>query len=739
MIEFSREKLVPVLRRGLMLAVSLGLLGAVIWMAGPRDMLLKLSQMPTRVFPILLGILFVNLLVVAFRFWRVLSHLGLSLPWSAALRASMAGNIAGLFFIPLFGQVAGRQAVLQGMGVSAVANASIAAYERAALAITSGAMAMWGAYYLLGSGEVDAFLSKLALGQVALAALCGFGLSYACGRGRFERALARSLLQPRNLLRVLEVVLVTVTGQALMLSCFVIGFHFMAPQLDWVSLLAASAMVGFAASLPISVGGWGVRELAAVYVLGLLGVPAADALVVSVVVGGCSTLVLFGAVPFLWIGKARAGLVVGQETSPSAGLSLEQSASWLLAFTALVAVFFQVHVPLAGGVSNINMADPFALLALAALALQCVQQRALPHWRMAGFNGGLALISLALVIAFLVGWREIGVSQWALGGRLTGWLVLLGYLSVGYLLIASHGNHGLRRAVETLVAVACAVIVIKVLLKWSRIFGFDPAGLRELNFQGFAGNRNAFAFQLLTVSAMLMGFSGLYARRAWSAARLRLMAVQQGVLLAGIVLTGSRAGIGAVALMLLLAWVWRLAERRFLLRSLAIAAGLWFFVTIMPPAVIQLLDWLGFDVSWLLKAMRLQSGFSTEASDGVRWKANALALKMWLEQPLLGIGMGVFIARSPAEFGFPMVIHSTPLWILAEFGVLGFGLIGWAGARMVHYALAQWPALPKDRAHQLLLLGFGVFCLVHEVLFQRIFWLVLGLLLASRQMRPKQA
>jgi len=53
-------------------------------------------------------------------------------------------------------------------------------------------------------------------------------------------------------------------------------------------------------SLPISIGGWGPRELAMVYLLGVFGVPSTEALTLSVEFGVCGTLAaLPGAV--VWI------------------------------------------------------------------------------------------------------------------------------------------------------------------------------------------------------------------------------------------------------------------------------------------------------------------------------------------------------------------------------------------------------------------------------------------------------
>ena len=90
----------------------------------------------------------------------------------------------------------------------------------------------------------------------------------------------------------------TLAGQLLMLGCFVVGILAVSQGLPIASLFAASAIISLAASMPITVGGWGVREVAAVYVLGNLGIPAADALAMSVMVGLCSTLVILASAPF---------------------------------------------------------------------------------------------------------------------------------------------------------------------------------------------------------------------------------------------------------------------------------------------------------------------------------------------------------------------------------------------------------------------------------------------------------
>ncbi len=56
-------------------------------------------------------------------------------------------------------------------------------------------------------------------------------------------------------------------------------------EVEFVQLLTVLPMIAIVASLPIGIGGWGVREGAFVYGLGLLGVGIEDAFIVSIQIG----------------------------------------------------------------------------------------------------------------------------------------------------------------------------------------------------------------------------------------------------------------------------------------------------------------------------------------------------------------------------------------------------------------------------------------------------------------------
>jgi uncharacterized membrane protein YbhN (UPF0104 family) len=295
----------PIRRLGVVF-VSIFLIALVFWSSGVENVLRGLAGFPPWAVASILALLSANLFLVSFRFWRVLAHFGIALPWNVALRASIAGNVAGLIVIPLFGQIMGRQSVLHGFGVQPVVNASLAAYERALLALLSGVLGTLGGFYLLGQSAVAGFFEQIALVEIVIAACGGWVLSLWLGRSRFEKKLSGRVLTRANLDRVMLIAGLTLAGQLLMLGCFVVGILAVSQGLSIASLVAASAIISLAASMPITVGGWGVREVAAVYVLGILDIPAADAMAMSVMVGLCSTLVILASAPFCLRKRAHA-------------------------------------------------------------------------------------------------------------------------------------------------------------------------------------------------------------------------------------------------------------------------------------------------------------------------------------------------------------------------------------------------------------------------------------------------
>ena len=95
------------IRRLVAVLISVLLVVLVFWSSGVENVVRGLAGFPPWAVASMLALLLANLFLVSFRFWRVLVHFNIAIPWAIALRASITGNVAGLVVIPLFGQIMG--------------------------------------------------------------------------------------------------------------------------------------------------------------------------------------------------------------------------------------------------------------------------------------------------------------------------------------------------------------------------------------------------------------------------------------------------------------------------------------------------------------------------------------------------------------------------------------------------------------------------------------------------------
>jgi O-antigen ligase len=111
-----------------------------------------------------------------------------------------------------------------------------------------------------------------------------------------------------------------------------------------------------------------------------------------------------------------------------------------------------------------------------------------------------------------------------------------------------------------------------------------------------------------------------------------------------------------------------------------------------------------------------------------RLKSLTGGLRLFLQHPLFGAGLGAYM-EAQTRLRAPLVIHSTPLWLLAEMGLAGFAAFAWFGAKLVRTSIVC-----KDREAAALLLAILGFCTmgaVHDMMYQRSIWLLAGALLTS--------
>lgn len=724
-------------RRYLNVLLSVAMLAGVLYFVHPADVLSDMRKFPLETLLGALALVVVNQLAVVYRYQRILKHFGFDIEWAAIFRASILGNVAALLVIPLMGHMIGRQAVLRHTGISPVENAMIVAYERILVALVSASMAIWGGIYLLGD-DVFEQIADIPVVEILLVLFVVWSVGRRLGLRKFELRHLGAVLAWRNAVHVLEMLALTVLSLGAMLSCFALLFHIVAPNAELLDLYAMAAIVSFGASIPISFGGWGLREITAVYVLGLVGVSANAALSAAIFCGLLSIVGIFllAGVAMLWTRGALWGVAAGGQRpvnlAVSASWANERVSAWVLYMATAVLIFFQVRVVVEQTAVNLSLADPFAVLALSAVALDALSKKRLPYWVVPGLNLLLLLMWGVFVLGLCASlWGRGEVSSWAVG-KVIGWVALLGYMAAGYMAVRYYGSLGFRRIVEIMALVLCVVVVCAAVLAPIHGFGLPGFlhGIQTTGFEAYSGNRNAFAFQILVVMALYFPLLGRISKiRSGSWIKLHGFGVcVLGILIGGIFLTASRSAFIAFTLMIFSVLALRIVDWRVVV--VGMIAGVWVWV---------MAGWVPSLYNFVPEALHPASGslpdavgrFSYEVSDKGRMELMMASWDAWLRHPLMGGGLGSFLSDSMGVLGFESIIHNTLLWIMAEMGLIGALPFLVAFFLIVRSVWRRRVDVVRAQGLLLLMLVFAVMSLFHEVLYQRIFWLGLGALTAT--------
>lgn len=508
------------------------------------------------------------------------------------------------------------------------------------------------------------------------------------------------------------------------------------PTLNVSDALAVSALVMLAASLPVSFAGWGIRELSAAAAFQAIGASPEAGITLGVGIGLLSVLSLL--INLLAVSLLPTDTGPDRSTHAERPIpGLQRTVAMMLPLMAAIGVLFQIRLPTASGAVNVNLADPIAIVAAIVLVGAVLSREIrLPLWRTAGLGATLAAFSLVLVAGFLNGYFKLGLIDWALYNRLVGWGVLLAFLATGALAGRIGGTQS-AATVCRLYVLGCLVLVILELLARTLAVPLGLIPPMPVRAEALAGNPNAFSFQLMLALVVLLAGYGKQPLRSLQGANI----VYAAILLFGVWLSGSRAAMGTLVPMLLLYWLLPSVRLRGIAVSLIgavliglLSLGLEAFVHALWSSTGLAGDLSGiFSDQWGLFSGR--GGYELQwthlHSDRVSSIVDGFA--MWQQNPLFGAGLGAFITAEIDLNGFPLMIHNSPLWAAAEMGLVGLVsltlivVVVVRGARRAKCAggYPRWA-----------LLTFGVvlvtttFSMVHDMLYQRTLWLLLGVALA---------
>ena len=733
------------LRYGAPVAITAAALAAALTQVDVASILPVLNELRANDLAIVLTALGAGALLASLRLQMIAHDLGYPLRTRDAIAALSLGQIAGSLFFQIVGQTAARGAFLSRRGMPLAGTLIITGYERLAALLVSVVMALVGAWILFGHITFDlsrggAEFAKLAVGMV-LALLCGAAFAW----GKDASLHLRRVAGPQATGRIVRVVAVSIVIQLSTMVAYMAAAKALAPSIGLGTLAAATAVVMLAAALPISLAGWGIRELSAIYALGIIGLPKEKALVVAVVVG-CAALVVVGVL------AVAALLASNRGTAPPAAIPrapIDYSAllAWSIPVAAATAVFFQIYVPLAQAPLNVNLADPVVLVGAVLFVAAAIRARRVPSWRLQGFYLHFALMTGMLAFAFVHGWITHGWSSWAFTNRLIGWSVLLAYLTTGALIVRAGGMLGFKLLTSTFAVVAVAIVLIDAAIFIAVVANFQvPQEIIRYRSEGFAQNANAFALQLLLATAILLGQRPEGREKFWPLV----------LVFFGLWLTGSKSGLLGLAVVTAAAIALRASSvRRIVIAGVAAAIGV-LIVNWLPEIIFGIIraiqiatDTVSTAYSWLTAGtgggpgsppavlvkrdfsalQTITAGYDTSSTERVA--SLIAAWNMFIAHPIFGSGLGAFLKEYVSSTGRPLVIHSTPLWLAAEAGILGLVVFVAPLLRILKEEMV--PARRHDLVALFLVLavlGFGTMASVHELLYQRPVWLLLGAALA---------
>ncbi|MHA1546159.1 MAG: O-antigen ligase family protein [Alphaproteobacteria bacterium] len=698
----------------------------------------SIKTVPGLALAVMVVALLVNLAGSVLRLGILLRDFGFAIGWAKIGRTAILSTIGGLAFMHVVGQTLTRFAMLRRAGVPNSTTLVVSVYEKIVSTLLLLVLGLAGLVVLFGSihFEMNAggvlFLKMLA--SLALVTLLTAWLGFA---PLLRRAIA-SIPRQIAISNVTHVAGITLVMHGAMLAAYVAIGHSVAPQVGVPALAAASLVVMFSAALPISFGGWGVRELSAVYAFDALGIGTADALVISVIIGLSSQVLLLVAGGVSAASAARRGAASAPAAAPKNGraqhVDMFSPLAWLVPLATAGAVFFQIKVP--GFGVNINLADPIVVAgAVLAVTLWWRVNRGAARWRVPHLEWMLWAASAVIVVSFLIGWMEIGLTRWALINRLAGWGLLLAYGLTGALVVAHAGRKGFTTLLRTFTAAAVAIVLVAWGFQLLRAVGVDldfriAAPLRMV---GMAGNSNGFSFQMLMAVAVILAL-GDKRSPGWPSL---LAGVLGGVIVGGMVLSSSRAGLLALVVILAVAIYQKSVGFKSAILAVLVGAVLVAGVVLKPGVGVVKAD----EPSMRGMVLLGERSVFEAVNDNTRIESVRGALDLWRESPIFGAGLGAVIETNTRQTGVPLVVHNSPVWLLAETGAVGLLVFIYLFYSVWRYA---WRSASTGRRRQealtlvLVLAGLAVAFLFHDLFYQRTFWFIVGACLALpvRSMRP---
>lgn len=306
----------------LRVGVSAALVAWLLHRVGARSVAAQIGAVGLGNVTAILALQFVNTALKSYKWQRLLDADGIHLGHSTAFAMYMVSSFFNIFLPTAIGGDAVRAVDAARRSGRGVATATSVIADRllgfAAIGIVGlAALALGSAGVLAARMQMGGALLYAAVLITSGALFAGWPLRVAEALGlrrlrrldRLVRAASQSLQAYRRSGRLAELTLLSIAAQAIVvLAVYVIARSLgIAAPLSYFFVIVP--LIGLVESVPLSIYGIGLRDVSYVYLLGLVGVPQAAALSLSILYVILTILyALFGGAVFALRGTSTAAL-----------------------------------------------------------------------------------------------------------------------------------------------------------------------------------------------------------------------------------------------------------------------------------------------------------------------------------------------------------------------------------------------------------------------------------------------
>lgn len=280
----------------LKLAISITIMAVLFFRMDPHVISNMVEHFKAAAWGYAILFLMAQLLLLSLR-WEILINVGKKhIGFVDALHINLTSQLANLVFITSVGGMLARIGLSVQQGASLFKTMIATVFDRL---MTLGALVLLSAVFLPGlakyvqgavfstlTGYLSLFIITLFVFMPLFLNLVVFRLpAMKKLRGKMRYGVRYLKIMMNNPILFGKTVLISIIAQL----CFFVSVYGLISSssnpVPFFELMTVLPMISLVAALPISIGGWGVREGAFVYGLGLLNVPMETAFIVSVQVG----------------------------------------------------------------------------------------------------------------------------------------------------------------------------------------------------------------------------------------------------------------------------------------------------------------------------------------------------------------------------------------------------------------------------------------------------------------------